>query len=277
MRLLALANETQVDATTKNATNDGFFICGMGGTFRLVVLMAFFSVTFFPGTIWVRRTSLTWLPADVVLLTFDDGPNAGARTTGRLLDVLERQRVTAAFCLVGRAVEQAPGMVRRMHDSGHLLVNHTYSHRLERQARAMEQEICRCDEAIGRAFGNPGYRSRWFRPPGGWLTGAVETCTAARGLQILPVTYFAFDTLYSGRGSRRLVETHVRIAKKDRGGIFVVHDGAVRVRPRNRACDVLEGKNRAWIPEAIEEMIRCLRGEGIRFGAPEEVLLGPKP
>jgi hypothetical protein len=91
------------------------------------------------------------------------------------------------------------------------------------------------------------------------------------------VTYFAFDTLYSGRGSLRLVETHVRIAKKDRGGIFVMHDGAVRVQPRNRACDVLEGKNRAWVPEAIEEMIRRLRGEGIRFGTPEEVLLGPKP
>ena len=244
-----------------------------------MALVASFSVTFFPGTIWVRRTSLAWLPADVVLLTFDDGPNAGTRTTGRLLDVLERQSVTAAFCLVGRAVDQAPELVRRMRDSGHLLVNHTYSHRLESQVRAVEQEIGRCDEAIGRACGHPGYRSRWFRPPGGWLTGAVETCTAARGLQILPVTYFAFDTLYSGRGARRLVETHVRTAKKDRGGIFVVHDGAVRLRPRDRACDVLEGKHRAWVPEAIEEMIRRLRGEGIRFGAPEEVLpgVGPKP
>ena len=234
--------------------------------------MTLFCVTFFPGSIWVRRTSLAWLPSDVVLLTFDDGPNADAHTTFRLLDVLERQEVRAAFCLVGRAVEQAPGVVRRMHSSGHFLVNHTYSHRLESQARAVEEEICRCDEAIGRACRNPEYRSRWFRPPGGWLTGAVEACAAARGLQILPVTYFAFDTWCSTRGSRRLVETHVRTAKKDRGGIFVVHDGAVRVRLRNRACDVLKGNHRAWVPEAVEEMIGRLRGEGIRFGAPEEVL-----
>ena len=239
--------------------------------------MTFCFVTFFPGTIWVRRTSLAWLPTDVVLLTFDDGPNADARTTGHLLDVLERQNVRAAFCLVGRAVEQASEMVQRMRDSGHLLVNHTYSHRLESQARAVEEEIGRCDEAIGRACGDPEYRSRWFRPPGGWLTGAVKTCAAARGLQILPVTYFAFDTLCSGRGARRLVETHVRTAKEDRGGIFVVHDGAVRVRPRNRTCDVLEGKNRAWVPGAVEEMIERLRGAGIRFGRPEEVLPGAGP
>lgn len=233
-------------------------------------------MAFFPGTILVRRVTLAWLPADIVLLTFDDGPNADAHTTGRLLDVLERQSVTAAFCLVGRAVEQAPGMVRRMRDSGHLLVNHTYSHRVETQVRAVEQEIGRCDEAIGHACGEPGYRSHWFRPPGGWLTGAVQACTAARGLQILPVTYFVFDWLYSGRGARRLVETHVRAAKRDHGGIFVVHDGALRVRPRDRACHVLGGKDRAWVPEAIEEMIARLRAEGIRFGAPEEVLPGAR-
>ncbi|MBW0000146.1 MAG: polysaccharide deacetylase family protein [Verrucomicrobia bacterium] len=233
--------------------------------------MAFSSV---PGTIWVRRASLAWLPADVVLLTFDDGPNELGRTTDRLLDVLERERVRAAFCLIGRLAEQAPAVVRRMRDSGHLLVNHTYQHRVEHQVRAVERELSRCDEAIGRACGMPGYLSRWFRPPGGWLTRAIRTCTAARGLQILPVTHFAFDTLYSHRGARQLVETHVRVAKRDRGGIFVVHDGLIRLRPLDRVGDFLGGKDRTWVPEAVEEMIRRLRTEGIRFGAPEEVLPG---
>jgi hypothetical protein len=36
----------------------------------------------------------------------------------------------------------------------------------------------------------------------------------------------------------------------------------------------LGGKDRAWVPEAVEEMIRRLRAEGICFGAPEEVLPG---
>ena len=231
-------------------------------------------MTFFPGTIWVRRASLAWLPPDVVVLTFDDGPNESGGTTGRLLDVLERERVRAAFCLIGRLVEQAPAVVRRMRDSGHLLVNHTYSHRVENQIRTVEQEIGRCDEAIGRACGNPGYKSRWFRPPGGWLTRAIKTCTATQGLQILPVTHFAFDTLYGPLGARQLVEIHARIAKRDRGGIFVIHDGLVRLRPLDGACDFLGGKDRAWVPEAVEVMIRRLRAEGIRFGAPEEVLAG---
>jgi peptidoglycan-N-acetylglucosamine deacetylase len=243
----------------------------IGGIFSLVALVALSSV---PGTIWVRRASLAWLPSNVILLTFDDGPNETGRTTDRLLDVLERERVTAAFCLIGRLIEPAPALVRRIHDAGHLLVNHTYSHRVENRVRAVEQEIDRCDKAIGHACGNPGYKSRWFRPPGGWLTRAIRTCTAARGLQILPVTHFAFDTLYGRRGARQLVETHVRIAKRDRGGIFVVHDGLVRLRPFDRADDFLGGQDRAWVPEIVEEMIRRLRADGIRFGAPEEVLPG---
>lgn len=241
-----------------------------------MALVAFLAVAFFPGTIWVRRESLAWLPSGVVLLTFDDGPNEVDRTTSRLLDVLERQRVTAAFCLIGRLVEQAPRMVRRIRDAGHLLVNHTHNHRLESRVRAVEREIRRCDEALGRACGNPGYKSRWFRPPGGWLNGAIEACTTAQKLQILPVTHFAFDTLYSHRGARRLIETHVRIAKRDQGGIFVMHDGLVRLRPLDRAGNFLGGADRAWVPEAVEEMIRRLRAEGIRFGAPEEVLPGAR-
>ena len=226
-----------------------------------------------PPTIWRKREAVPWLPANVVLLTFDDGPNAAGRTTARLLDVLDREKVTAAFCLTGYAVERAPALVQRMRDSGHLLVNHTYAHRPGSLWRVQElaREIRRCDEAIALACGEPGYRSNWFRPPGGWMTRAVRTCAEALRVQILPVTHFAFDTWCTRRGARRLVAVHLRVAKRDRGGVFVVHDGLVRLRPFDRACDLLPGNNRAWVPGAVTEMIHRLRAEGMECCVPDEV------
>ena len=227
-----------------------------------------------PSTIWLKREALTWLAADAVVLTFDDGPNAQGQTTARLLDVLEREKIRAAFCVTGYRVEQAPELVSRMHTAGHLVVNHTYSHRPEilLDAPRLERDIRRCDAALGEALGQCGYRSQWFRPPGGWMTPAVRTCAAELRLRILAVTHFAFDTWCTRAGAPKMVNAHVQVAKRDRGGVFVVHDGLVRFRPLDRLCDALPGNDRSWVPEATADLVRKLRAEGLRFGLPDEGL-----
>ncbi len=61
-----------------------------------------------------------------IALTFDDGPHP--RETPRLLDVMAEHGVHGTFFVVGRQAEQYPQLVRRIHDEGHALGNHTYSH-----------------------------------------------------------------------------------------------------------------------------------------------------
>jgi peptidoglycan/xylan/chitin deacetylase (PgdA/CDA1 family) len=225
-----------------------------------------------PSTIWLKRKALTWLPADTVVLTFDDGPNLHGQTTARLLDLLEHENVRVAFCVTGYRVERAPELVRRMHAEGHLVVNHTYSHRpgILFQPTELQQEIRRCDEVLGQVLGQRDYRSQWFRPPGGWITPAVRACVAELRLQILTVTHFAFDTWCTRAGASKMVRAHVQIAKRDRGGVFVVHDGLVRFRPFDRICDVLPGNDRSWVPGAMADLVRKLRAEGMRFVLPDE-------
>jgi cellulose synthase/poly-beta-1,6-N-acetylglucosamine synthase-like glycosyltransferase/peptidoglycan/xylan/chitin deacetylase (PgdA/CDA1 family)/spore germination protein YaaH len=97
-----------------------------------------------------------------VALTFDDGPDP--EWTPKVLDILKAKKVPGAFFLVGRNVEQYPGLLNRIIREGHELGNHTYTHGnlAEDSGRQIELELTantRLIEAItGRSV-------TLFRPP----------------------------------------------------------------------------------------------------------------
>jgi len=62
----------------------------------------------------------------IVAITFDDGPHP--RYTEPILDGLKERGVVATFFITGDHAEKYPGIVKRIHDEGHLIGNHTYSH-----------------------------------------------------------------------------------------------------------------------------------------------------
>ena len=61
-----------------------------------------------------------------VAITFDDGPHP--KYTEPLLDGLKERGVIANFFITGDHAEKYPEIVKRIHDEGHLIGNHTYSH-----------------------------------------------------------------------------------------------------------------------------------------------------
>src|ERR1700722_18597188 len=62
-----------------------------------------------------------------IALTFDDGPNPV--DTPKLLDLLREKNVKATFFVIGKRADQYPEIVRRAWAEGHLIANHTWSHR----------------------------------------------------------------------------------------------------------------------------------------------------
>lgn len=62
----------------------------------------------------------------VIYLTFDAGYENGC--TEKILDVLKKQEVPAAFFLVGNYMERNADLVRRMVNEGHTVGNHTMHH-----------------------------------------------------------------------------------------------------------------------------------------------------
>ncbi|WP_462266498.1 glycosyltransferase [Mucilaginibacter sp.] len=61
-----------------------------------------------------------------VVLTFDDGPDADY--TPRILDILKREKVPAAFFVVGSMAEKNIPLLRRIYDAGYEIGNHTFFH-----------------------------------------------------------------------------------------------------------------------------------------------------
>lgn len=62
----------------------------------------------------------------IIYLTFDNGYEAGY--TDDILDTLKEEDVPAAFFITGHYIEDQPELVKRMHDEGHIIGNHSWGH-----------------------------------------------------------------------------------------------------------------------------------------------------
>ena len=82
----------------------------------------------------VSPTSTFWGPAIArgptnamqIALTFDDGPTPGS--TDRVMEILTKTGVKASFFVIGGNVRRHPELLRRIHEQGHLIANHTFDH-----------------------------------------------------------------------------------------------------------------------------------------------------
>nr|WP_156319884.1 polysaccharide deacetylase family protein [Bacillus sp. FJAT-18017] len=61
-----------------------------------------------------------------VVLSFDDGPDPAY--TPQILDILEKNNIKGTFFIVGENALQHQELVERMHEEGHEIGNHTFTH-----------------------------------------------------------------------------------------------------------------------------------------------------
>ncbi|NLW21886.1 MAG: polysaccharide deacetylase [Tissierellia bacterium] len=62
----------------------------------------------------------------IAYLTFDDGPSPNV--TPQILDNLKEYDIKATFFVLGKMAARYPDLVKRIHEEGHAIGNHTYSH-----------------------------------------------------------------------------------------------------------------------------------------------------
>ncbi|GAA0826644.1 polysaccharide deacetylase family protein [Streptosporangium amethystogenes subsp. fukuiense] len=87
-----------------------------------------------------------------VALTYDDGPGP---ETSRLLDILRAHGARATFFSLGSNASARPDLLRRMRDEGHLVANHTWSHRVLTMlpSSRIADQLTRAQHTIAQTIG----------------------------------------------------------------------------------------------------------------------------
>jgi peptidoglycan-N-acetylglucosamine deacetylase len=191
-------------------------------------------------------------------LTFDDGPS---ESTPRILEILERHHVPATFFQIGVNVERLPAVARSVHQAGHEIGNHSYSHPFFCDPRAalrpsqfIERELRRAQEAIGQ---HAGARPAWFRAPYG-----VRWFGLSKALERLRLTGVMWSVIgYDWKRPAGAVVDRVA-GHVSPGAIVCLHDGReLRAKPDIGAT-----------VEAVRRLVPLLLDQGYKFESLDELL-----
>ena len=211
-----------------------------------------------------------------VYFSFDDGPVAHNDTTARLLDVLEKYQIRSSFCLLGENSEREPDLVRRIHDEGHLIINHGYAdkwaHKMKRDE--FRNNIVRGEEAISEAL-DFDIDLKFYRPHGGFYYSRQEKIIVDEGYTIAPVTVRVYDAVGTAASRDKIKRKIIKKLEKQGGGIVLLHDGRGSYSGQKAELEKNpEGAfNRSWIPETVEEIIIILLDRGFILNRPDNFTL----
>ncbi len=107
----------------------------------------------------------------LVALTFDDGPNA--ETTPHALDILARYHVKGTFFMLGKNVAGNEQLIKRVHNEGHEIGNHSWSHpllttlSLDQAKKQIEETQVALQSVIGES-------PKLMRPPYGAINDTIR-------------------------------------------------------------------------------------------------------
>ncbi|MFF5289968.1 polysaccharide deacetylase family protein [Paractinoplanes globisporus] len=195
-------------------------------------------------------------PADrVVALTFDDGPNEPY--TSEIVDFLESRGIRGTFFQVGRCVERYPQTTARIVAAGHVVGNHSLTHRFSTYLRpgAFRREVDQTQELLREHLGRT---PALVRTPWLWRQPLLLRMLRRRNLEPVagvfchPLEVFHRDGAAMAR--RALKQTRP-------GSILIFHDG-------------FDGRvgDRAQTVKAVELTVDGLLERGYRFVTVDELL-----
>ena len=182
-------------------------------------------------------------PANAIALTIDDGPHP--EYTPRVLDLLAHYDVKATFCLIGEQIQANEKIVEMMHQAGHEIANHTWTHpyNIARMPPArVDQEIAKTYKQIVDVTGkNP----KLFRSPGGVWSKKVFQAVARHGL--VPLDWDNDPKDWTKPGTGHIIQAMLHGSA---GDILLCHDG---------------GGDRSETLKALHVVVPRLKSRGLQF------------
>ncbi len=195
----------------------------------------------FPNTIWESGI-------DKILFTFDDGPNP--ETTKIILDKLKEHSIKSIFFCVGENIERYPDLARQIVNEGHLIGNHTHSHKnINFFSKNANWNITQCSQAIEEVVKN---NPKYFRPPHGRVGLKTEKLMKQNRLKNVMWSLLTYDYKNDINIVKFAVEKYLK-----ENSIIVLHDS---------------NKSKHIIAESIDFIVDRIKKQGYKIGEPSECL-----
>lgn len=179
-----------------------------------------------------------------IFLTFDCGYENGF--TPKILDVLKKQKIVAAFFVTKPFIREGRELVRRMKKEGHIVGNHTVHHKSmpTLSDRDNKQEIIDCAEYCKEATGYE--MDHFIRPPMGEYNEKTLKLTKLMGYKTIfwSMAYVDFDV--NKQPGKQYVVEHFK---------KYTHNGAIPLMHNVSQSNA----------EALDEVITNLKKEGYQF------------
>jgi peptidoglycan/xylan/chitin deacetylase (PgdA/CDA1 family) len=198
-----------------------------------------------------------------IIFTFDDGPTPGV--TNLVLDVLKEHNIKATFFVIAEKVIAAPALSKRIIDEGHIIANHSLTHKVLRDLsffswkKTVKKEIIDAHEILAPYM--KGSKNYFYRAPeGAWDAKYASFLNQSEvGKHYIgPVLWDIGGSIKFENGqyqeaadwacwSKKIsvedcASGYVNEAKRTKGGVVLMHD------LRSKSVEML----RILIPQLIE-------------------------
>ncbi len=186
----------------------------------------------------------------VIYLTFDVGYENG--NVSKTLDVLKEENVIGAFFILGNVLESHTEIARRMFDEGHLVCNHTYSHKamVGISEECFINELKKLETSCIELTGNQ--LSKYYRPPEGRFDEASLSYAKKMGYKTVFWSFAYADWDNNKQMSREKAKSKI---------LDNIHNGEIMLLHPTSSTNA----------EILQEIIQELKRQGYRFGSLEEL------
>lgn len=186
-----------------------------------------------------------------IYLTFDCGYENG--NTSKILDVLKKKNIKAAFFCTLDNIKAEPDLIARMINEGHIVGNHSTTHpSFDKLSRAeMVKELEDCENYLREKFG---YSSKFFRfPMGNYSESALDMISS------LDITCVFWSLAYADWNT-----------SNQKGAEYAFEKVTQRLHPGAIILLHSVSKDNA---DALDRIIACALNSGYKFSTLDELNL----
>jgi peptidoglycan/xylan/chitin deacetylase (PgdA/CDA1 family) len=189
----------------------------------------------------------------LIALSFDDGPS---QYTSKILDILEKEQVTASFFWQGQYLVDYKDVVARTLKSGHTVANHSWNHdngMTYSPNELWQKQVIKTNRVFQALFN---ITPRFYRPPYGDITDEQVAFLASKSMKVILWSVDSRDW-DPALNSVRYIESTI-INHQHEEMIPLLHDA---------------GGNRQNTVDSLPSIIEYYKSQGYRF-VNLETLLG---